>query len=277
MTQIGFDETDGYGLSNKLWKGMTPPNSPGLTASLGGNPVIGFSDHFLSFGTTSLYAGDLILVDATCTVAQITSEANHPGIIRAAIVGDTSEDEAVYQKGAALDVGPFMFASKRLCFEASVRVSAITAAKAEWFVGMATGGAAGAGITDKLFAANGAVYATNSFVGFQHLFAEAAPLDGMYQLSGQTKVDGAVNTDLDTIHTLEVDTWVKLGVQYEPMPKKLTWFVDGEAVASIGATALDAAAFPDAVYMQPTIGAKDEAGDLALNLDCDWWACAQEL
>jgi hypothetical protein len=269
---VGYDELDGYGPSGRVWKKF---GRDGILAFSDPRVGYGYFDHFLKFGNTSLYDGYLILVDAICTVAQITSEANHPGIVRLSIVGDTSEDEAVLQFGNALDVGTFLFADKVLCFETAVRVSAITAAKWGWFAGLATGGAAGAGITDQLLAADGSVFATNSFVGFQKLFAEGAALDGMYQLSGQTKVDGAVNTDLDTIHTLVADTWVKLGLRYDPLPKRLGWYVNGVEVASIGAAALDAAAFPDAVYMQPTFGAKDEAGDAALTLDIDWWGCAQ--
>ena len=69
----------------------------------------------------------------------------------------------------------------------------------------------------------------------------------MYQLSGETKVDGAVNTALDTVHTMVADTWVKLGFRYFSNPKKLCYYVDGAVVATVLVEDLDADAFPDGV------------------------------
>jgi len=274
-----WDELDGYGLSGRLWRKF---DRDGILVAKDPTLGVGIYDDFVQFGATSLHAGHIILASGTgTTVAQIDSEAYAKGIVRLLLDGDAANDETVLQLGAGLDDGPFMFANHDLCFEARVRVDAITASKWSWFVGLATGGAAGAAITDKMFAdTTGALYATNSFVGFQKLYAEGAAVDGMYQKSGQTKVDGAVNTDLDTLATMVAATgvaaeWRKLGIRYFSHPKKLAWYVDGVEVASILASALDAAAFPDDVYLTPTIGAKDVAGDAELHLDIDWWACAQ--
>jgi hypothetical protein len=268
---------EGIGLSPNLWRSMPTElllNGPDVGAGWG------FFDHFLRFGNTSLYDGHIILATGSgTTVAQIDSEATAPGIVQLTLDGDGANDEAVFQTGNGLDVGPFIMSSYDFVFEARVRFNAyaIVASKASYFIGMATGGAAGAAITDLLFTdSGGALYGTNSFVGFQKLYAESTALDGMYQASGQTKVDGAVNTDLNAIKTLVAATWVKLGLRYQASPRKLTWFVDGDPICSIGKTALDAAAFPDAVYLQPTIGCKDVAGSSNnITLDIDWWAAAQ--
>jgi hypothetical protein len=235
-------------------------------------------DHFLNYGNTSLYDGKIILAAAGCSAAQIASEASHPGIVRLTIDGNAADDEVVLQLGAGLDAGPFLLAANPLVFEAYIRVSAVTEAKWSWFVGLASGGSAGAAITDKMFAdTTGAVYATQSFCGFQHLVAEGSALDAMYQLSGQTKVDGAVNTDLDTVHTVVAAAWVKVGFRFDPHPLRCSWYINGVEKCHIGATPVAAAAFPDTAYMQPTIGIKDIAGDAELTIDMDWWACAQEM
>ena len=47
--------------------------------------------------------------------------------------------------------------------------------------------------------------------------------------------------------------------------------------ARLTAAEVDAATFPDDVFLAPIIGAQDAAGDTALNVKLDWWACAQLL
>lgn len=237
----------------------------------------GYHDDFIKVGDTTLEDGYIRLAGAGCSVAQIDSEANHPGIVRMSIDGNAADDEVAIQLGNGLDDGAFSFATDiGLAFEGYIRPSATTAAKWSWFFGMALGGAAGAAITDLAFVdTTGLVYGTSNLVGFQRLSAESTALDAMYQASGQTKVDGAVNTALDSVGTLAAATWIKLGFFYNPYPRTLEWFVNGAKVCSIGQAALDAAAFPDAAYFQPTFVAKDVAGDTAITLDLDWWTIAQ--
>jgi len=240
-----------------------------------GNPIIGHYDDFLKVGDTTLEDGYGRLTEHTGTLVQIASEATAPGIIQFATPADN--DEVTIQLGNILDVGAFRL-QKNFAFEARVRVDAeaIVAGDHGYFIGMATGGASGCCITEKLFAAD-AIYATANLVGFQHLAGESTALDAMYQASGQTKVDGAVNTNLDTVQTLVAATWYKLGFRFQAArPRKLEWFVDGALVCSIKETAVAAAAFPDAdaAFMQPTIGMRG-ADATAATMDVDWWACAQ--
>lgn len=264
-----------YGLSQNLWRDIPTDMIFGQADRRAG---IGFFDDFL-FGTaTSLYSGYIKLLGSGCTATVITSEANHFGIMRLLIDGNAADDEAVIQAGLGIDVGPYKFAATPLVFEAYIRPSAVTAAKWSWFCGLATGGAAGAAITDLMFAdassSANALYATNSFVGFLHLTAASTDVDGMYQVSGTAEVTGVEDTDLDAIATIAANTWIKLGIRYDPHPQRVGWWVDGTEVAHIDDAAIEAANFPDAVFLQPTFGAKDSVGT-ALNLDLDWWACAQ--
>jgi hypothetical protein len=278
MTSLTFDETGGIGLSARLWKNMPFPYGPGFIRTQSGNPGIGHFDEFLKGSDTSLEDGYILLQTATGTVLQITSEDSAYGIRRLTSAADN--DEAVIQLGNGLDVGAFIM-SKDFTFEARVRVNAaaIVAGDHGFFVGMATGGASGTAIANQLFTTGDAIYATANLIGFQHLVAESTALDAMYQTSGQTKVDGAVNTDLDTVHTLVAATWVKLGFRVtRTRPRRLEYYVNGVKVASIGETAIAAAAFPDAAtaFMQPTIGMRGVDSTTA-TLDIDWIACAQLL
>lgn len=280
MTQIHFYETEGIGPSARVWTKINCPHGSGFFRTRGeGNPAIGFFDDFLSFSETTLTGGYVHLETASGTVKQhASSTATAPGIVRLTSTADN--DEAVMQLGNALDVGAFRL-QKDFAFEARVRVNAaaIVADDHGYFIGMATGGASGCAIANQLFTTGDAIYATANLVGFQHLDGESTALDAMYQASGQTKVDGAVDTDLDTVHTLVADTWVKLGFLFRAArPRKLIWYVDGAKVCQIEETGVAAAAFPDAdtAFMQPTIGMRGADTSNAY-LDIDWWACAQLL
>jgi len=272
-------DADVYGPSDNVWNDIV------LEKVFGGDRNYGYGhfDDFIRCVPTTLHDGYVIISQGSgTTMLPIASELHSPGIIRFLMDGDAANDENVLQLGNALDVGAFKFANTDLAFEARIRIGGAVAGDAitddnwAWFIGMATGGAAGAGITDLLMAdTEPTIYATNSFVGFQKLVVETTAVDGMYQLSGQTKVDGAVNTKLDTLLTVVEATWYKVGLRYTANTKMLRWYINGVEKASIGAAALDAAAFPDAVFMQPTLGVKTHGTSGDLYFDIDWWAVAQ--
>jgi hypothetical protein len=275
MTQLYFTETEGIGPSARVWNKINCPQGSGFFRTRGeGNPAFGFFDDFLSFSETTLTGGYVHLETNSATVAQYASTATAPGMVR--LAADADGEEAVMQLGNALDVGPFRF-QKDLAFEARVKVNAaaIVAGDHNIAVGLANGGASGAGTAGVLF--SGDTLGATDFVGFQSLAAESTALDASYLVSGGTLMDGSEDTDLDTIHTLVAATWVKLGFRfYAAKPRKLEWFVDGVKVCQIGETEVNAAAFPDADadFMQPTIGLAP-ADSTAATLDIDWWACAQ--
>lgn len=276
MTQIYFEETEGIGPSARVWNKINCPIGSGFFRTRGeGNPAFGHFDDFIRFSETTLTDGYIHLETGTGTIAQVASTATAPGIVRLASLADN--DESVLQLGNGRDVGAFRL-QRDFAFECRIRVDAelIVAGDHGFFVGMATGGAAGCAIANQLFTAGDAIYATADLVGFQKLAGESTALDAMYQASGQTKVDGAVDTDLDTVETLVADTWVKLGFRYYNHPRKLEWYVNGVKEAEIGETEIAAIAFPnaDTAFMQPTIGVRG-ADTPDAYVDIDWWACAQ--
>ncbi len=272
-----FTETDGIGPSARVWRTINCPHGSGFFRTRGeGNAAFGHFDDFIRFSETTLTDGYIHLETATGTIAQLASTATAPGIVQLTSAADN--DEAVIQLGNGLDVGAFRL-QKDFAFEARVRLNAaaIVAGDHGFFIGMATGGASGCAIANQLFTTGDAIYATADLIGFQHLAAESTALDAMYQASGQTKVDGAVDTDLDTAHTLVAATWVKLGFRFSSnRPRKVEWFVDGAEVCQIEETGVTAAGFPDGdtAFMQPTIGMRGVDATSA-TLDIDWIACAQ--
>lgn len=281
---ITYEELNiGYLPSGRLWRAFAPPMSFGpqgtTNISQSGNPCFGFYDNFHSFHASTLEGPYRILESAGCTVEQIADTDTVKGIVQLAIDGNAANDEAVLQWGRGLGA-PFKLADNDLVFECRLSVSAITAAKWSWAAGL---GEVGMGATDQLFADTTGALADRNFLGFAHLQAEGAAVDGAYKADGQTYQDGATKTKLNALATMVADTYVKLGFRYRAMPKTVEWFVNGSlagtssAPARLTSSEVDAATFPDDILLTPIIGIKDIAGNAALNMKVDWIACAQML
>jgi len=278
MAQILFEELSTRLFSPRLWSGFAAPTAMGPLGGTyqcpSGNPAFGFFDDFHSFQATTLEGPYQILEVASCTVEQVAdtgvTATTALGQIMFDGVGDTQDDEMGIMWGRGLGA-PFKFTSD-ICFEARLTVSAITG-EWTWGLGLAeVGGGAANG-----FIADGGAMADANMVGFAALTTELGVLDGMYKADGQTYQDGAVQTDLNALATMTASTFTKLGFRYHHHSRKLAWFVDGVEVASINKTALDAATFPDDVFMAPVMTALDVDGDTAFDMYLDWWAGAQYL
>lgn len=280
--QTHFEDISTRLFSPKLWRGFgAPTNMNPLGSSFqspSGNPAFGFFDDFHSFQASTLEGPYLILESTGCTVEQIADTATEKGLVQLALDGNADNDEAVLQWGRGLGA-PFKLTGNDLVFECRLSISAITAAKWDIAVGL---GNVGMGATDKLFVDTASSLATDAdFVGFVHLAAEGAAIDGAYQAASNTYQDGATKTKLNALHTAVAATQVKLGFRYRAHPKTLEYYVNGTmpggqtAPAKLTATEIDAATFPDGVFLTPIIGTKAQSADTALNIKLDWWACAQ--
>lgn len=281
---VTFDELNIPHLpSARLWGKIAHPTSfgplGGTTICQSGNPAFGFYDNFHSFHATTAEGPYKILEGTGCTVEQIADTSTEKGLVQLAIDGNAANDEAVLQWGRGLGA-PFLLAGNDLAFECRLSVSAITAAKWSWAVGL---GEVSMGVTDGLFVDTTGALADKNFLGFVHLQAEGAAVDASYKANGQTFQDGATKTKLNALATMVANTYVKLGFRYKAVPKTVEFFVDGvlagtsAAPARLTAAEIDAATFPDDVLLAPIIGIKDIAGNAALNLKVDWIACAQML
>jgi hypothetical protein len=270
-----WDETDGNGLSGRLWSRFL---RDGILICRDRSLGIGFFDDFLEFQASTLEGPYLLLEGTNCSIEQVADTGDSAttglGLVKMILDGNAAADEVVLQRGRGLSA-PFKLADKTLCFEARLKVDAITAAKWAWAVGL---GEVGMGATDCLFVDTTSILADKNFLGFVKLQGEGAAVDGAYKADGQTYQDGATKTKLDSLATMVAGTFVKIGFRYSPHPKMIQWFVDGVEIvaARLLADEIDAATFPDDVFLAPIIGAKDHAGDAAFGMTIDWLACAQE-
>lgn len=276
-----FDDISARLFSPKLWRGFAAPNTMTPSGSSyngpSGNPAFGFFDDFFTFNATTLVGPYANLLGTGCTAALAADASGTKGVLALSVDGNAANDEAVLKWGGTLSA-PFKLADKDLAFECRLAVSAITAAKWSWAVGL---GQADMITTDLLHVDSTGALADKAFLGFQHLQAEGAAIDGAYKAVGQTYQDGATKTKLNALHTAVATTYVKLGFRYHSHPKSLEWYVNGNrpggniAPAMLTASEIDAATFPDDVLLAPIIGIKDIAGNAALTISVDWWACAQ--
>lgn len=276
-----FEEIATRHFSPKLWRGFASPRSMNPSGSSlqgpSGNPAFGFFDDFHTFNATTLVGNYAHLLGTGCTAALAADTASAKGVLALSVDGNAANDEAVLKWGGTL-TAPFKLADNDLAFECRLNVSAITAAKWSWAVGL---GQADMITTDLLFVDTTGALANKAFVGFNHLVAEGAAVDAAYKAVGQTYQDGATKTKLNALHTAVASTYVKLGFRYHANPRMIEWFVNGSVPggmvtpARLTASEIDAATFPDDVFLAPIIGIKDIAGDTALTINIDWWACAQ--
>ena len=192
--------------------------------------------------------------------------------------GDTAEDEIVLKWGSTSSA-PFKLADKDLAFEVCLAISNITTDK----VSIATGlGDAGMITTDKFFTDSDILAADADWLGYAKLVAETGDFDGAYQDADGDYIDGATKTKLNALATFTASatTYKKLGFRYRAHPQTVEWIVDGAALdtvapARLTATECAAASFPNDVLLAPYIAIKDKAGDTAVTINVDWWACAQ--
>lgn len=268
--------------SPKVWRGFAPPNafSPNGSVATGasGNQAFGFFDDFLSFCETTLDGPYAILKGTGCTVSKVADTAAAKGILSMTLDGNADNDECVLKWGSTLSA-PFYLSGNDLAFECRLAISSITAAKHDIAIGL---GQADMITTDLLFGDTSGL-ADKNFVGFVKLAAEAGVFDGAYKADGQTYQDGATKTKLNalTTFTASVTTYVKLGLRFKAAAKMFEWYVNGNlagtasAPARLTASEVGATTFPNDTFLAPIIGLKDQAGDTALNVQVDWWACAQ--
>ncbi len=287
MAQIHFEELSTRLLSPRVWSGFAPPPSMGPLGSTwqtpSGNPAFGFFDDFHSFQATTLEGPYLTLEtggDGGVTVEQIADTAERKGLLAINMDTGTTEDEAVIQWGRGLG-GPFKLTGKDLAFECCISISAITTAKFNIGVGL---GDVGMGATTKFFTNSDILDADADFLGFVKLKGETDDFDGAYQDAGGDYVDGAIKTKLDSLATFtaSVTTYKKLGFRYRAHPETVEWYVDGVMPGGLTTPARLTAAecsvadtFPDDVFLTPILACHNFGGNATLQVNMDWWACAQ--
>ncbi len=114
------------------------------------------------------------------------------------------------------------------------------------------------------------------FVGFQTLQASNSEIDAVYAMAS-----GSLVQVKDNAGTVVSDTWIKLGMVYDPMAetnKKMKYFIDGVELGSSVTDVLIAAGTPFPLDEELTLclGTKVLAGT-ASTFYMDWWAVGSYL
>ncbi len=282
-----FDEFNTTRPSGRLWRAFAPPEGMGPLGSTfqtpGGNPAFGFFDDFHSFQATTLEGPYLTLeTDGDTTIEQIADTATEKGLLAINMNTGSTEDEVVIQWGRGLGA-PFKLTGKDMVFECRISISSITTALFNIGVGL---GDVGMGSTTKFFTNGDVLDGDADFLGFVKLKGETADFDGAYQDADGDYVDGAIKTKLDALATFTASatTYHKLGFRYRAHPETVEWYVDGVmpggTITPAKLTAAEcsvADTFPDDVFLTPILACHNFAGSTAIQVNMDWWGCAQLL
>lgn len=222
--------------------------SPTTEASLGGGW------RYAGFGSSG---STITLADATGGAMVLTEATDNEGV-------------AIKAESHPFQISSLLGA---LWFEARVKVSKITDDHLNMFVGLMDTTALSVNVP--LSSANPPVLTGCNFVGFLMKEADAGAVTSTYIADGVTPVDVQ-----STVHQFVADTYVKLGMSFQPNYKgtgvaKLAFFVNGTEQSSTktvpNATGTD---FPADVRLAPVFGQHLGNGSSALST-IDWWKCVQ--
>ncbi len=285
---LTFEELEGDRLfSPKLWKGFAPPSGGGFPPTLSGNPAIGFFDDFNSFGVIGglstadgwaqsngisyhLYVdGDAALNANPGIMAAVPSTTpsvslNGPGVIQ--IQPDTDADDDLIIQAGNGTMMPFNVVpgtAKDLVFETRFKINDITVSETDFFIGL--GGTGACANTGVLSDTTGTL-SSNDFLGFGRWDA-GTNLRFAYQ-----RVSGT-QAEIDDVHTLVADTYVKVGYRYYAATKTCGVFVNGALFDTVTATETAATPWPS-LFMNLICSVKQQSTTSHVAY-IDWWACAQ--
>lgn len=183
---------------------------------------------------------------------------------------NTDNDEAWLSSGGNVaGLGQISNASttsaKWTAFETAFSVSSLTHAR-NVLVGMSTAGTA---VADTI-ADDASLATTLDFVGFHIPESDPDGVDFIYKAASQSaqtvKADAHVFTAADTL--------VNLGWVYDPKAppsQRISWYLNGEKQGTyITQTAIDAATFPEEIYLAFLAGLK-AGGTNATSIDVKFW------
>jgi len=246
FNQVGQGQGGYQFFDDFLHGGITPTITTAIDLT-GGSGYSAFGSAGATMTYDDVAGGAIVLTEATADESLTLYTENHPYRI-------------------SQDAG-------KLWFEARIKCSGIVTNANSFFVGLMDTTTP----TDAVpLTATGAL-ADMNLVGFHAPEANTSAFDASYKADGVTAVE--VNSD---IGTLVADTYVKLGMVYDPTPSttgtkaQLVFYVDGAKQASV-ATIPDATGtdFPADIGLGLGIALAVGAGAETDTLTMDWWRVAQ--
>jgi hypothetical protein len=163
-----------------------------------------------------------------------------------------------------------------VAFECRIKVATITTGDLRLFFGLAEAGCAD---DDAIFSDTAATFGDKDYIGFMIKEADGASLIRVFH-----KASGTQDAQ-DTGDDLVVDTWVKLGLVYDPngpSNAKVKFFVDGDECTNFADVRCDSTDladdtnFPSGEELAPCINLKGGATVAATDyVHVDWWAVGQ--
>lgn len=174
-------------------------------------------------------------------------------------------------EGAGLRSGcaPFQIdrGQGKFWFEARVKTSTIADAKHGIFLGLT--GAVAITATSPIAAAG--TLADINFVGFHRLEGDGDMFDTVYKADGVTQV----TLQADAV-TLVADTYVKLGMVFDPKTNVLTFYKNGVPLSTTySVPAEDGTDFPNDVRLGILISVLNATASTPGSSEIDWWRAAQ--
>lgn len=264
--RVGSDNA-GDGLSFGIWK-----DCPLDEIAANPNVGYGFFDDFVRFCPVAAaseasygpYKG------FASTGGLVTDGTAVGGVINASSDGDNEGASIATQMLPFKISGISGSKTKKLWFEAKIKSSSIANTKHGIFAGLLDSATLSATVP---IAADGSL-ADQNFVGFHRLEGVGNYLNTVYKANGVTQV-----TVKDTAKIIVADTYMKVGIKFDPDANTLKFYFNGvEAADYLAAAVLGATAgtdFPNDVTLGVAFAVLNATGSSPGSASMDWWACYQ--
>lgn len=152
-------------------------------------------------------------------------------------------------------------------FETRVKSSTIADTKHGIFVGLLENVA----LTATVPIAAAGTLSDNNLCGFHRLEGDGDKFDTVYKANGVTQV----TLQADAV-TLVADTWVKLGIVFDPKDNSLSFYADGVKLSTTYTIpAADGTDFPNDVRLGLAIAVLNATASTPGSTEIDWWRAAQ--
>ena len=241
-----------------------------------------FFDDFENLGlmaSATSQGGYITYQDSGVTIQQAAAADNSEGEFGVLEVAgnDAEDDEGSIELGGGtaglVRIDDTAGERSVVAFEARIKRTTVTDDHTCYAIGLGEPAFAAA---DAIITDTGVLVAAGKdFVGFQTLFESNEEIDAVYMIGSGSTVQVTDNAATDV-----ADTWIKLGIVYDPgaeANKKVKFFIDGAEIsydtAVTDAVIAAGTAFPTDEELTPVFLTKNNTQDTTAHpAYMDWWA-----